>query len=830
MLSENYKPQISEKKWQENWQKSEIYKWDSTLDRSKTFVIDTPPPTVSGMLHMGHVFSYTQADFIARFQRMIGKTVFYPIGFDDNGLPTERLVEKINGVKASSLTKEQFNQMCQVVIRDAELEFRTLFEALALSFDWNETYQTVSDSTAKLSQMSFLDLYNKGLLIKKYAPTFWDPVDKTAIAQTEIEDKEKSALFSEIVFSKESGGEILIAMTRPELLPACVAVFYHPEDSRFQNLEGANAIVPIFDFTVPFIADSEVDMEKGSGLVMCCTFGDIQDVRWYQRYNLEVKTCISKTGYMQNAGILDGMTVSAARAKILELLAERNLIRSQVEIKHSVKCAERSGAALEIILTNQWYISILDYKKELLDKTNLCNWHPSYMRVRLENWINGLNQDWCISRQRYFGINFPVWYSKRSGEEGKVLFPDIEQLPVDPSIDLPVGYRRDEVIAETDIMDTWATSALTPQISSKAITKDYAVDYKRHKKLYPADLRIQAHEIIRTWAFCTIVKSHHHENSIPWKNVMISGWCLAKDGQKMSKSKGNIVTPQELIVEKSADAVRYWASCSKLGADIAYSEEAFKIGKKLITKLWNASKFFALHFSSFSNFDNKVTATSALQSEIINCDLDLWILSKLQRVVHEATKAFESFEYSEARQVAEEFFWKDFCDNYVELVKVRIYDSANKDEVGKRSAVYTMYFCIYTMLRLFAPFIPHITEELNAQLFPYSGSVHAQKSWPMLDDYVFFSDKLDDGEKVLKLLELVRKAKSLANIALNHKVSVLKIFGPKISDSLLQDLKNATHAGVVEMLQVARSDMIMSDCANFGVSISTYTKEVAAYA
>jgi valyl-tRNA synthetase len=801
MINGEYKTQEVELKWQQTWAKKQIYKWDAQESKENSFIIDTPPPTVSGLLHMGHIFSYTQTDFIARFQRMFGKNVFYPIGFDDNGLPTERLVEKVKGVRAGQMERAEFIKLCQEVVTESEEEFRMLFRSVALSFDWSQEYQTISERSRALSQLSFIDLYNKNLIERRHAPTFWDPADRTAIAQAEIEDKEKNGVMNEIIFTTEDGENITIATTRPELIPACVAVFYHPEDERYLHLQGKSAITPIFNAKVSILADSSVEMEKGTGLVMCCTFGDQKDVEWWRSYKLPLKECVDLTGRLKNAGYLDGITVNEARKKIIEDLKEKQILVKQTEIVQAVKCAERSGAALELVSTPQWYIKTLDHKDKLLEQARKCQWHPGYMQVRMENWINGLNQDWCISRQRYFGVPFPVWYSKRIGEEGKIIIAQAQQLPVDPLKDLPEGYTREEVIADSDIMDTWATSSITPQLNSHGISDEYHLDLERHKKLFPADLRAQAHEIIRTWAFSTLTKSYYHQNTIPWQHLMISGWCLAADKTKMSKSKGNTVTPRELIVEKGADIVRYWAATSKLGVDITYSEETFKTGKKLATKLWNASKFVAMHLAHIKGAPTNQLAD--VDKGVICESLDKWILSRLHQTVKMATECFLNFEYSDARSAVEDFFWNDFCDNYLELVKVRIYCEDADKQKARQSAIYSIYHCLRTLLRLLAPIMPHLTEELNDLI--YQGeSIHQRGSWPKTNEQYYSQEAEKEGVNVAAILELIRKYKSLNNLSLRSELQAVHYTGCKINSSAEQDLKNAANSQLI----VAQDELI----------------------
>ena len=796
MLEGNYNHLEVEQKWQKQWFSSNLYHWDIDLPKSESYIIDTPPPTVSGLLHLGHTFSYSQADFIARYKRMTGLNVFYPIGFDDNGLATERLVEKIKGVKAAEMHREDFRKICQQVVEESEEEFRELFKAIALSVDWRQEYQTVSDKTIKISQMSFIDLLNKGHAERRLAPTTWDTVDQTAIAQAEIEDKEKQGVMNNIAFTISSGGseKIIIATTRPELLAACVAVFYHPDDSRYRHLKSQFATTPIFNARVPIIADEDVAIDKGTGLVMCCTFGDIQDIAWWRRHQLPIKKVITQYGKMTNSGSYDGLSIKEARAKIIHDLKASSQLELETLITQFVKCAERSGAPLEIIVTNQWYIKLLNFKDQLIEKGRQCSWNPDYMRIRYENWVNGLNQDWCISRQRYFGVPFPVWYSKRQGEEGKVLIATIDQLPCDPTRTLPVGYSVDEVEPERDVMDTWATSGLTPQINSQGLSDELAVDHTRHKKLYPADLRPQAHEIIRTWSFYTIAKSLLHANSIPWKDLMISGWCLAADKTKMSKSKGNVVTPKALIVEKGADAVRYWASNSKLGADIIYSDDIFKNGSRLIMKLWNASKFLSIHLAAIDGMP--MTVLDDVGKSIIFEDVDKWILAKLYQVVKSATEHLESYNYSDARATIEEFFWRDLCDNYLELIKVRLYKDEPQNHSSRQSAIYTLYHVLRTIYHLFAPFIPHITEELNSLMFGRFNaiSVHAKGSWPKLANYHYAPNDIENDQPLIHYLEMIRKYKSINNLSLRTELTQVIYSGPsELSPSLLKDLANAAN-------------------------------------
>jgi len=849
-LPQNYDHKIVEKKWQSYWEENQVYSWKDDQSRDETYVIDTPPPTVSGVLHMGHIFSYAQADFVARFMRMRGMDVFYPMGFDDNGLPTERLVEKVKKVRPADLGREKFIEVCEEVSAEARKEFRHLFESVALSVDWKQEYHTISAESRKISQLSFLDLFNKDRAYRKLQPMFWDPIDQTAIAQAEVEDKEVASFENYIPFGIvdendqpstlgwNSLPKVNIMTTRPELLGACVALMCHPDDSA--KYKGKKAVTPLFNVIVPIVADEKVNKEKGTGLVMCCTFGDETDISWWRTHDLKTRLILDKYGkirfglgdnkleflgcdsYLDSSNTininkaiehfqaLEGKKVSnsdpknlGAREISINLLKEDGLLIEQKPITHAVKCAERSGAPLEILPTHQWFIKILDQKEQLKAKSAQCNWHPEYMRIRINQWIDGLSWDWCISRQRYFGVPFPVWYSKRTGEEGKIILPSPADLPVNPLVDLPKGYTRDEVTGEADVMDTWATSSISPQLSSKAISKEYALDYDRHTKLFPADLRPQAHEIIRTWAFYTIVKAHLHEDEIPWKNLMISGWCLASDKSKMSKSKGNVITPVDLIEEKGADVVRFWASTSRLGSDTAFSEDVLKIGKKLVTKLWNATKFAAIHLDKLQ--EKPGTALEDVERKIITQPLDLWILTRLKRAINIATQEFDKYEYCDARVATEDFFWNDFCDNYLELVKGRVYgEAAGTSAAAQKSAVYTIYHCLDGILRLFAPIVPHVTDELYTHIFDdkvaAGGSIHARGNWPKASDYPENKNFEQAGITAVGVLNAVRKLKAERGVSIKWPLNFISIAGEGAKEQIADfadDLKNVTSAAEI---------------------------------
>lgn len=848
-LEGNYNFKESEKKWQEYWKKNNTYSWNKNEPRENSYVVDTPPPTVSGTLHMGHIFSYTQADLIVRFQRMKGKNVFYPMGFDDNGLPTERLVEKQKNIKASQTDRNEFAKICESVINEEEEKFESLFTSMGLSVDWDLKYQSISKTSCKISQMSFLDLAEKDEIYRKEQPVLWDPADQTALAQADIEDKEKNSEMHDIAFKDEAGNDLIIATTRPELLPACVAMFYNPEDKKYAHLKGTYAISPLFNVKVPILPDPHVNPEKGTGLVMCCTFGDTTDIEWWRTHKLPLKIILDKTGRIKPGisfeskesqdvySLLIGLTVNVARAKILEILREKNLVLKSVPVAQVVKCAERSGAPLEIITEPQWFVRTIKHKDALLQKSAELNWHPKSMKIKLDNWINGVSWDWCISRQRFFGVPFPVWYSKRAGEEGKIIFAKFSQLPIDPIKDLPDGYSREEVVGDMDVMDTWATSAVSPQLSSHAINDKYNIDLDRHKNLFPFDLRPSAHEILRTWAFYTILKSHLHEGTLPWKNIMISGWCLADDKTKMSKSKGNFIPPITLIENYGADVIRYWTSTSRLGADTAFSEDLLKIGKKLVNKIWNAAKFASGHFSRIDltvmpdliqhpendktrfriepkmvgGMTQYLSLEQLIDEKLINNDVDLWIISKLQKTSSKALEAFESYEFAIAREYVEEFFWKDFCDNYLEISKARCYNEDGSNPEGQTSAIHTLYHTLKIILQLFAPYLPHITEEIYQTIYE-ENSIHSRNNWPTIDSNLENSVAENVGDTTVNILDLVRKAKASKNLSMKTEIKNLYVFSVvKLSEKAALDLKNVTNSLNIEFTDKKPEGEIFED-------------------
>ena len=781
-LAKRYNPKESEPRWQEFWEEQGIFKYRSDSGKP-VYSIDTPPPTVSGSIHMGHVFSYVQAEVIARYHRMKGMEVFYPFCFDDNGLPSERFTEAKKNVKAQDMPRSQFVELCLEVTEEAEKMFRDLWTRFGFSCDWDLLYTTIDPPVQRISQRSFLDLNEKGFVYRKESPTLWCPECGTAVAQAETEDKEYSSVFHDLEFSLTDGsGTIIIATTRPELLPACVAVFVNPSDERWSRLIGKKATIPIFGHEVEIIGDSKVDIEKGTGIVMCCTFGDTTDIEWWQEYGLDLRIVLDRRGHMNDlAGFLKGMYWKKARRILVEKLIEEGFRKDSKNIEHTVNVHERCGTPLEYLVSMQWFISILDRKNELIERGNQVNWYPPYFKVRFDHWVANLKWDWCISRQRYYGVPFPVWYCEQCGEP---FFAKEEDLPVDPLEDSPgqpcgscgcTSFRP-----EADVMDTWATSSLTPQINARWGEKD------EREGLMPMSLRPQAHDIIRTWAFYTITKAHLHFNEIPWHDVMISGHALNPDGKKMSKSKG-VVSGDPLIAleQYSADELRYWSCSSKLGSDVLFSEDVLGDGRRLVTKLWNAVKFAVSHLEDYN---------PELQPELK--PYDRWILSRFTIAAASATRGMEEYEYSVAMKKAEYFFWKVLCDNYLEIVKKRIY--SDDDEAGKQSAQYALYRTIYGSLRLFAPVLVHVTEELYQALFRESEgheSLHLAR-WP--DPDFMDEEALKYGDMSLQIIEKARKFKSEQSLSMAAPLKALEITAPPEDLSGLRmfedDILNVTRA------------------------------------
>lgn len=799
-----YEAKSAQEKWRKYWEDKEIYKFD--VDSPKeVYSIDTPPPTISGKIHMGHAFSYSQADFIVRYQRMKGKSIFYPFGFDDNGLATERLVEKEKNIKAINMDRDKFIAICLDVSRKYEAKFKELWSNLGLSCDWTLEYSTINERCRRISQKSFIELYHKGREYRKEAPGMWCPECRTAIAQVELKDQEFDSFFNDIVFKLENGENLIIATTRPELLPACVAIFCHPDDKRYTDLIGKKAKVPLFDYYVPILADERVDMEKGTGIVMCCTFGDQTDMEWYFAHNLPLKIAITKDGRMnKEAGRYEGYKLKEARKMIIEDMKEKGLLLNQKPIRHAVNCHERCGTEVEIIVTMQWFIKYLDLKDKFLEKGNELRWYPEHMKVRYDHWINGLQWDWCISRQRYFGVPFPVWYCRKCDA---TIVADEKQIPVDPFKDKPLIKKCpkcgcEEFVPEKDVLDTWATSSLTPLINAR-----WGEDEKFFKKVYPMSLRPQAHDIITFWLFNTLAKSYLHFEKLPWKDVMISGHGLDPHGKKMSKSLGNVVEPFDVMKKYSADALRFWSAGSKLGEDLPYQEKDLVTGEKMATKLWNASKFAFMHLNDYKHGEKPD------KLEVI----DAWLISKMNRLIKDATESFDAYEYSRVKADVELFFWHTYCDNYMEIVKDRLYNPDKRGANERKSAQYALYMGLLNILKMIAPIMPYISEEVYHMYFAEQEkkkSIHIS-DWPAFDNEMVDAQAERLGDVIVEAVEKARRAKAEKKLSLKTPVKrmVLKAkISPEEFEMIKEDIIAATNCLDLDFEELKADSEVEIDC------------------
>jgi len=742
MLGKKYDFRNAEKRYSKMWADEGIYRFDPDSSR-EIYSIDTPPPTVSGNLHIGHIFSYTQAEMIARFHRMQGRNVFYPMGFDDNGLPTERLAEKEIGIQASRLPREEFTRRCMEIVEKYEAEYKNLWESLGFSVDWNLTYQTISPMARRISQRSFLELARMGRAYLEEKPVLWCTACGTSIAQAELETREIETRFVTIPFIVE-GREIPVATTRPELLHGCVALFVHPEDSRYAGITGKTARVPLYGFEVPVMADTRASMEKGTGAVMCCTFGDTTDLEWFHKHKLPYRQVIMQDGMISShVPHIGGLKVEEARSLIIGLLEESGLVIRNEGHVHSVSVHERCGKPIEIIPSRQWFIRLMDEKERLLEAADKIRWYPPSMKTRYQVWVENLKWDWCISRQRYFGVPFPLWYCKACGSP---IFAREEDLPVNPletAPPHPCGSGCHEYVPESAVMDTWATSALTPLINAKW------GEEQEDSRLIPMTMRTQAHEIIRTWAFYTIAKSLFHTGRIPWRDIMVCGF-VTVDGQKISKSKNNAgISPPELIARYSADGLRYWATSCRLGTDTQFSENELKASQRFLTKLWNAARFCSIHL------DDYVPAEPETLYPI-----DAWILERCRETTMKSRALLNRYEVGAARSEVDILFWKDFCDNYIELVKDRLYKPEVHGEKARSSARYALYRSLSSILKLYAIYVPFITEEIWQHCFRKHEkelSIH-QALW--IEDGRLNRDLLEFGEALKAILSETRRYKS----------------------------------------------------------------------
>ena len=784
--------------WDAVWEKQGTYRFDRTATRDNVYSIDTPPPTVSGSLHIGHVFSYTHTDTIARYQRMRGKNVFYPMGWDDNGLPTERRVQNYYGVtgdatlpydpewkpkhfgdapkERESISRRNFIELCHELTKQDEKAFEELWRRLGLSVDWQQTYATIDVNAQRISQRSFLRLVAKEQAYQLEAPTLWDIDFQTAVAQAELEDRELPGAYHRIAFHGADGNDVFIETTRPELLAACVALVAHPEDERYQPLFGTTVRTPLFNVEVPVKAHPLAQPEKGSGIAMICTFGDTTDVTWWRELQLATRATIGRNGRLlmdppegvaaQPYARIAGKTVKQAQAEVVLMLTESGeLIGEPKPIKHPVKFFEKGDRPLEIVTSRQWYVRTIADREALLQRGREITWHPSYMRSRFENWVEGLNSDWCISRQRFFGVPFPVWYLVDANGEidhtlaGRIL-ADETTLPIDPQSDVPPGFTEAQrnqpggFTGDPDVMDTWATSSVTPQIAG-----GWVDDQDLFERVFPMDLRPQGHDIIRTWLFTTVVKSNAEHGCAPWANAAMSGWILDPDRKKMSKSKGNVVTPMQPLEEHGSDAVRYWAASARAGVDTTIDAGQMKIGRKLAIKILNASKFVLA-----------ITEGTDPDAAAITAPVDLALIRRAEMLVHEATAAFDAYDYARALERTESFFWS-FCDDYVELVKGRAYGA--QGDAAAASARSALSLTLSVLQRLFAPFLPFVTDEVWS--WWHEASVHST-TWPTTAE-LSAGTGADLGvyDVAIDVLTAIRRAKTEAKRNMRTAVETLTV-------------------------------------------------------
>ncbi|GAA1662683.1 valine--tRNA ligase [Fodinicola feengrottensis] len=813
-----------EEKWSHRWAESAVYAFDRSATRDQVYSIDTPPPTVSGSLHVGHVFSYTHPDIFARFWRMRGKAVFYPMWWDDNGLPTERRVQNHFGVRCDPwipydpdfqppaapgkqqlpISRRNFIELCLRQTEIDEKAFEELWRRTGLSVDWSTTDQTIGPRARALSQRAFLLGLQRGEAYQAEAPTLWDVTFRTAVAQAELEDRERPGAFHRIGFTADNGQKVFIETTRPELLPACVALVAHPSDERYQPLFGKTVRTPLFGVDVPVKAHHLADPAKGSGIAMVCTFGDTTDVVWWRELDLPMRTVFRPDGRFAAqapAGVdsgayeqLAGATAYTARERVVAMLrASGDLVGEPRTVTHAVKFYEKGDKPLEIITSRQWYIRNggrdPQLRAALLARGRELQWHPPYMRARYENWVQGLAGDWLISRQRFFGVPIPVWY--RLDEDGsplrdELVLPPYDSLPVDPSSDVPPGFveeqrgKPDGFIGDSDVMDTWATSSLSPQMVS-----GWVVDEDLFGRVFPMDLRPQAHEIIRTWLFSSVLRAHVEQGSLPWRHVALSGWILDPDRKKMSKSVGNATTPIGVLEQYGTDAIRYWAAKGRLGTDTAFDPAQMKIGRRLAIKILNASKF----------------ALSLGTAGEVTEPLDRALLHRLAGVVERVTQALTAYDYTQALESTEEFFWF-FCDDYLELVKTRAYGS----DAASGSAQATLTVTLSTLLRLFAPFLPFVTEEVWS--WGQEGSVHVA-SWPDPDELRALAGAAEPAvlAAASTAIGAVRKAKSDRQVSMREPISVLAVTAPQdFLTALSPAVADLRSAGVISEVKLTVGD------------------------
>ncbi|MEE3342765.1 MAG: valine--tRNA ligase [Bacilli bacterium] len=785
MLDKKYNHKDKEIKWINYWKDNKIYEFKP--DNREVYSIDTPPPTVNGKIHIGHIFSYSQAEMIARYKRLRGYNVFYPFGFDDNGLPSERLVEKEINKKAHEVGREEFSKLCFETTNKYEEDFKDLFTRAGFSANIDNSYKTVSNYSQKLSQLNFIELVEKGACYRDNSPALWCNECLTSIAQAELETKTIKTTFNYLNFkTKEDNEEFTIATTRPELIPAIVCVFVNPKDKKNKHLIGKTAVVPILDIEVPIMADDKVAIDKGTGIVMCCTFGDQTDIEWWKKYNLPLKNIFTDDGRIINdVKNYGGLTIKEARTRIIEDFMEEGYLVKQEELEHEVQTHERCGKEVEYTIMKQWFIDIMNHKKDFIKIGNEIKWYPKHMHARYNEWVENISWDWCISRQRYFGVPFPVWYCKKCNKE---ILANKDDLPVNPLIDKPSINKCEcgctEFIPETDIMDTWQTSSITPLLNMRYKEKDSLEDLMK-----PMGLRCNAHDIIRTWDFYSIVKSYYNFNMKPWNNIMISGFVMAGAGEKISKRKANSkMEPLELLDEYGADVVRYWAGSGKLGTDIIFNDETFLRGKKLINKIWNVSKFIEMHLEDYQD------------KEFNDYEyLDRYALASYKKMEKIYLKHLDNYEIGLALNILEKYFW-NFCDNYIEIVKHRLYRPEEFGQEARYSGQKTIYILLYKLLQDFSIYFPFITEEIYQEIYHDNISIHLTTIKELNLDFDY---TLKNGDEIIELISKIRGEKTNKQVSLKTIVKTLKLnLNKNLKEAINLSLKDFKATLFIDKLEI----------------------------
>ena len=776
-----------EKFWEKKWEDEDIYKYIGDGSRPR-YIIDTPPPYPTGLIHLGHVLNWVYIDMNARYRRLKGHDVLFPQGWDCHGLPTEVKVEETHGIKKNDVSRAKFREYCVDLTTKNIASMKSQMKSMGFSQDWNREFITMTPEYMRRTQYSFLKMYNEGLIYQGIHPVNWCPRCETAIAFAEVEYSDNTTFlnyvnfppavedsYDDIASSQASGKQadpktegILIATTRPELMSACVAVVIHPEDERYTHLLGKYVEVPLSHQKVKIIADEEVDPEFGTGAVMICTFGDKTDVSWVNKYDLEIIDAIDESGKLTDAaGRYAGMDLQSCKKQTISDLDAEGYLVKQEQVDQNVGQCWRCKTPIEILVKKQWFVAVRDLIQKTKDAADEMNWMPEHMKSRMVNWADSMEWDWCISRQRIFATPIPVWYCK---DCGKVILPDVEDLPIDPTQDKPKHACEcgcEEFIGEEDVLDTWMDSSISPL----SIAGWPDEDYVNH---FPADIRPQGHDIIRTWTFYTTLRCLALTDQKPFSDVVINGMVFGEDGYKMSKSRGNVIGPEEVIEQYGADALRTWAANSVPGSDVIFDWKDIKHGYRFIRKFWNAFRFISMQI-----FDEEVSYEEVKD----NLDpLDMWILSKLNNLNITVDNAFAQYNFADTIGSIEKFFWHDFCDEYIEAVKYRLYSDVSDE--SRKAAKYTLRCVIETSLKLLSPIVPFFVEEVY-QYFD-DQSIHTT-SWPEVNEELISEEMEVKGETTIELIDEVRRFKSASKIPLNAELSEVNVY---TSDEDLVDVFN----------------------------------------